>query len=124
LAQSHELAEGYCRQGIDLSRRLGVYASSEAYLLGMLGDSYTGRGRYQEGIETFSRAMELFQIHGYRRGEALCLLKQGQAYLALGREQQAARFLQRCFPIFQELGMPAYEDAAIRALEECRPTLR
>jgi transcriptional regulator with XRE-family HTH domain/tetratricopeptide (TPR) repeat protein len=122
LAGRHQLAEGWCREGIEVSRRIGSYVIGQAFLLGMLGDAFAGQGRYQEAVDVLSAAMAVFEQHGDRRSEALCLLKQGQAYLALGRKQQAADFLQRCFPIFRELGLPAYEDTTIRALDECRPT--
>jgi tetratricopeptide (TPR) repeat protein len=122
VAGRHELAERYCRMGIDANQRLGLYLSGQGYLLGMLGDSYTGRGRYREGVDAFSRAMALFEEYQDRRGQALCLLKLGQAHIALGEPQRATEVLQRCFPMFGELGLPVYEDMVIKALDQCRPT--
>ena len=121
LAGRYELAERCCREGIEVSQRLGLFVTGQAFLLGMLGDSYTGQRRYQEGIEALSSALAAFEEHGDRRGQALCLLKIGRAYLALGQTGPAREYLQRAFPIFGELGLTAHEDIAIRALNECRP---
>lgn len=121
LAGRYELAERCCREGIEVSQRLGLFVTGQAFLLGMLGDSYTGQRRYQEGIEALSSALAAFEEHGDRRGQALCLLKIGRAYLALGQTGPAGEYLQRAFPIFAELGLTAHEDMAIRALNECRP---
>lgn len=117
----HESAERCCRQGIEVSQRLSLYVTGQAYLMGMLGDSYAGQGRYQEGVEAFTQAMAECEESGDLHGQALCLLKLGQAHIALGQLTQAGEYLQRCFPMFGELGLPAYEDAAVRALSECRP---
>jgi tetratricopeptide (TPR) repeat protein/DNA polymerase III delta prime subunit len=121
LAGRYELAERCCREGIEVSQRLGQFVTGQAFLLGMLGDSYTGQRRYTEGIEALSSALAAFEEHGDRRGQALCLLKIGRAYLALGQTEPAGEYLQRAFPIFQELGLTAHEDMTIRALDECRP---
>jgi len=117
----HDSAERCCRDGIEVSRRLGLCVTGQAYLLGMLGDSFVGRGRYQEAVEAFSQAMTEFEENGDLRGQALCLLKLGRAHIALGQPAQASEYLHQCFPMFGELGLPAYEDAAVRALDECRP---
>lgn len=119
LAGRHELAEGCCRHGIAVSQRLGLDVTGQAYLLGMLGDSYNGRGRHQEAIEVLSRALAVFEQHGDRRGQALCLLKVGQAHVALGQTKRAALFLQECLPIFQELGLPTYGDLIVHTLDAC-----
>jgi tetratricopeptide (TPR) repeat protein len=120
LVGRHQLAEGCCRRGIEVSQRLGTYVTGQAYLLGMLGDSYNDRGRHKEAIDVLFRAMTVFEQYGDRRGEALCLLKLGQAHVALGDAQRAVPFLQRCFPIFQELGLPRYEELTVHSLDECR----
>jgi tetratricopeptide (TPR) repeat protein len=117
----HESAERCCREGIEVSQRLGLFVTGQAYLLGMLGDSYVGRGRHREAVEAFSQAMAEFEENGDLRGQALCLLKLGRAHTRLGQLNAASEHLQRCFSMFQELGLPAYQDAAIRALNECRP---
>jgi tetratricopeptide (TPR) repeat protein len=121
VAGRHQLAESCCRRGIELCARLGPFVTSEAFLLGMLGDAYIGQGRYQDGIDVLGTAMAVFEERGDRWGAALCLLKQGRAYLALGRADEARGFLERCPPIFRELGLPAYEDAAAQALQACQP---
>jgi tetratricopeptide (TPR) repeat protein len=118
----HESAERCCEQGIEVSQRLGVFVTGQAFLLGMLGDSYAGQGRHQESVESFSLAMAEFKENGDLRGQALCLLKLGRAYTALGDWQRATEALQQCFPMFSELGLPSYEDEAIKALDECRTT--
>ncbi|MGH3160177.1 MAG: tetratricopeptide repeat protein, partial [Streptosporangiaceae bacterium] len=120
LVGRHQLAEGWCREGIEVTRRLGMYGEGQAYLQGMLGDCYVGQGRHQEGIDALSKAMAVFEENEDQRGQALCLLKQGQAYIALGQARQASGLLEQCFPIFQELGLPAYEDMTVRALDDCR----
>jgi hypothetical protein len=97
------------------------YVTGEASLLGMLRDSYTGRRSYAEGIEALSSVLDVFEEHGDRRGQALCLLKIGRAYLALGQADPAQEYLQRAFPIFGELGLTAHEDMTIRTLSECHP---
>ena len=121
LAGRYEQAERCCREGIEVSERLGLFVTGQAFLLGMLGDSYTGQRRYAEGIEALSSALAAFEEHGDRRGQALCLLKIGRAYLALGQTEPAREHLQRAFPIFGELGLTAHEDMTVRALSECRP---
>jgi tetratricopeptide (TPR) repeat protein len=120
-AGRHETAETCCQQGIEVSNRLGLFATGQAYLVGLLGDAYMGQGRYREGVKAFAQAMVEFKETGDLRGQALCLLKLGQAHIALGEQQRAAEVLQQCFPMFIELGLPAYEDAVIKALEQCRP---
>jgi tetratricopeptide (TPR) repeat protein len=121
LTQRYRIAESRCREGIEVSRRLGLLVTGEAYLLGMLGDSYAGQGRYQESIDVLSKSMVLFQRYGDRHGQAFCLLKLGQAWLALGESERADAFLRECLPIFQELRLPAYEEATVRLLQECHP---
>jgi tetratricopeptide (TPR) repeat protein len=117
----HESAEGCCQRGIEVSKRLGLMSTGQAYLQGLLGDSYAGQGRYRESVDCFARAMAEFKENGDLRGQALCLLKLGRAYIALEEWQHATHALQRCFPMFGELGLPAYEDAVVSALDECRP---
>jgi tetratricopeptide (TPR) repeat protein len=122
-AGRHESAEGCCQLGLEVSKRMGSLGTGQAYLLGLLGDSYAGQGRYRESAESLASAMTEFEANGDLRGQALCLLKLGQAYIALGERQHAVGALQRCFPMFGELGLPGYEDATIRALDECRPAV-
>jgi tetratricopeptide (TPR) repeat protein len=119
-AGRHDSAEHCCERGIEVSNRLGLFATGQAYLLGLLGDAYMGQGRYAEGAESYALAMAEFKESGERRGQALCLLKLGKAHLALGDPGRATDILKQCFPMFGELGLPAYEDAAIKALDECR----
>lgn len=122
LAGRYGLAADVCQRGIKASRRLSLYVTGEAFMLGMLGDAHAGQGRYEESTEALTRALAIFEQYGDRRGQALCLLKLGQAHIALGELHEAADVLQQCFPMFGELGLPAYEDAAIKALDECRPS--
>jgi tetratricopeptide (TPR) repeat protein len=121
-ADRYASAERWCQQGIDVAQGLGLMATGHAYMLGMLGDAYVGQGRCREGVEAYSEAMAEFRNSGELRGQALCLLKLGRAHLALGEPQHASEFLHQCFPMFGELGLSAHEDAAIMALDECRPT--
>jgi tetratricopeptide (TPR) repeat protein len=121
-AGRHESAERCCQEGIEVSNRLGLFISGQAYLLGLLGDSYMGQGRYREGAKAFAQSMVEFKESGDIRGQALCLLKLGQSHIALGEPQRAAEVLQQCFPMFSELGLPAYQDAVINALDQCRTT--
>jgi tetratricopeptide (TPR) repeat protein len=120
-AGRYESAEQCCQQIIQASQGLDMYVTGQAYVLGMLGDSYVGQRRYREGVEAFSQAMADFKENGDLRGQALCLLKLGRAHVALGEFRAAAGLLQQCLPMFDELGLPAYEDAVIRALNDCRP---
>jgi len=121
-AGRHDYAERCCQQGTEVSDRLGLFVTGQAYLLGLLGDSYMGQGRYREAAEAFAQAMVGFTDNGELKGQALCLLKLGQAHIALGEPQRAAEILQQCFPMFSKLGLPAYEDAVLKALDQCRPT--
>jgi tetratricopeptide (TPR) repeat protein len=120
LAERFECSEHWCHQGIEVSRRLGLFVSGRAYMLGMLGDARAGQGRYAEALEAYCQAMTVFKENGELRGQAVCLLKLGRAHIALGQPRQATEFLQQCFPMFGELGLPAHEDETIKALEECR----
>jgi hypothetical protein len=86
----------------------------------MLGDAYIGQGRYLDGVDVLGTAMAVFEDRGDRWGAALCLLKRGRAYLALGRAGEAEALPERCLPIFRELDLPAYEDAAVAALRTCQ----
>jgi tetratricopeptide (TPR) repeat protein len=121
LTGKFRLAEECCQRGVNACERFAPYVASEAFRLGMLGDAYIGQGRHQAGIDTLAAAMALFEEQGDRWGTALCTLKQGRAYLALSRADEAKDLLQRCLPIFRELGLPAYEDAAAEALQRCQP---
>lgn len=116
----YELAELCCHEGIEVSRRLGLYVMGQAYFLGLLSDACYGRGHYLEAIDALSEALPVFEQHVDRRGQALCLFKLGRAHQALGERRLAGTYLQRSLPIFRGLGLVSYEEQAGRALRECR----
>jgi DNA-binding SARP family transcriptional activator/tetratricopeptide (TPR) repeat protein len=119
VAGRHDVAADYCQRGMQLSDRLGLYVTGEAYFLGLLSDTYYGRGRYQEAIDALSQALPVFEQHGDRRSRALCLLKLGYAHRAVGRHEQAISYVEESLPILHELRLP-HEERAEQALAEIR----
>lgn len=93
----------------------------QAHFLDLLGDAYSGLGRYDEAIVALSEAAASFAEHGARQAHAVCLLKIAQSHLAMGRTGQGTGYLEQCLPVFRELHLAGHEAAALRMLDSLAP---
>lgn len=97
-----------------------VQALGQAYFLDLLGDAYTGLGRYSEAIVALTEAAAAFRQHDARAAYAACLLKMGQSHQALAHSEAAVGCLKESLVIFRELELPGQAEQARHALDGCR----
>lgn len=85
------------RKAVDSATLAGGFQEEVAWYAYRLGDLYRISGQYQEAIDQFSAALEVF--HDYR----LALLGMGKARAAQGRYRDAIALVERAAEIIPEL---------------------
>ena len=122
-AQSHchrSLAGAYHMMGrndqaiveLDRTRRLfGMlgYTEQNAKLEANFGWVREEQHRYEEALDHFQRAVELFGEEHDEPGRGLAILGIGQAYTHLGKYESAAATIERAIEIFRDLDDVTYE---------------
>ncbi|MCZ6788315.1 MAG: tetratricopeptide repeat protein, partial [Planctomycetota bacterium] len=88
-------------------------AHSRANVVGNLGDTLFGMGRFDDAREQFERSVALFREVGYLMYEAVYTLNLGGAFNALGHYDKSRRCYERSVAGLQESG---HRDGETRAL--------
>jgi len=87
----------------------GVIPSTEVRLVEAerlleLGRIEWEQSSYDDALNCYQRALEIFQLQGHRRGEGLALLNLGLVHKTLGRHKQALSSLHEALHTFREIG--------------------
>ena len=98
-------------------------SKTEADRLLQQGTQQLQRGQIREAIESWQKALTIYQEIGDRRGEAYSLGNLGIAYNSLSQHEKAIEFLEQVLSIFQEMGDGQSVTASLIGLGEAYSNL-
>lgn len=97
-----DLAEQYCRSGLEIYRQIEL-AHGEGMALGNLGDVAMARGAYDQARSYYLESLDVLGPVREEWGKSVDVKKLGQAALLMGNYPEAEEMLQRALEMSQQL---------------------
>jgi adenylate cyclase len=119
----HRRSERYCREGLELARRIGDQLQQSWLYCALAGGHCTVAGDYDEGVRAAQTAIELDRRLGQRSHLPIPIIILAQIYQCRGDYARSAEHYREALGLAEALGepqllFPCYDGLATLAIEE------
>jgi adenylate cyclase len=116
-------SEQYCRQGLELARKIGDQLQESWLCCAMAGGHCTIEGDFDEGVKAAEQAAEIDRRLGQRSHLPIPLIILAQIHQCRGAFARSAEYYRQALEIAETMGepqllVPCYEGLATMAIEE------
>ncbi|MBI2963957.1 MAG: AAA family ATPase, partial [Deltaproteobacteria bacterium] len=121
-ALDHRRSAEYCREGLELARRIGDQLQQSWLYCAMAGGHCTLAGDYDEGVKAAEAAIDLDRRLGQRSHLPIPIVILAQIYQCRGDQARSAEHYREALALAEEIGepqllFPCYDGLATLAIE-------
>jgi len=118
-------SEQYCRQGLELARKIGDQLQESWLCCAMAGGHCTIEGDFDEGVKAAEQAAEIDRRLGQRSHLPIPLIILAQIHQCRGAHARSAEYYRQALEVAETMGepqllVPCYDGLATLAIEEGR----